>query len=63
MMDDYANYKEEDLAVCDTLCDACVLRMADDLSRCRKFPEGKPDEVLDPDYFCPEFAMTELDLK
>ena len=50
-MDDYANYKEEDLAVCDTLCDACVFRMADDLSRCRKFPEGKPDEVLDPDYF------------
>ena len=26
-----------------------------------KYPQGKPEETLDPDYFCPQFAVTELD--
>lgn len=60
-MDDYSNYKDGDLEICDVLCDACAFRIPEDLSRCRKYPQGKPEETLDPDYFCPQFAVTGLD--
>ncbi len=55
----YSEYRDGDLAVCDMLCDVCVYRFAGDVTRCKKYPQGKPEEILDPDYFCEEFAMND----
>lgn len=53
--------KNNDMTVCDTVCDVCIFNYPEDMSCCKKYPDGKPNEVLDPDYFCPLCMMTDFE--
>lgn len=58
--EDYLSYQSDELTLCDRLCDVCIYRDRKDPSVCQKYPNGKPDEMLDPDAICIYFAMTDL---
>lgn len=49
---------EDAMVVCDVICDACFYRYPEDTSSCKRYPQGKPDELLNPDYYCPKFSMS-----
>lgn len=59
--DDYYTYGDNDLQLADRLCQLCVFENPQEPGCCRKYPDGKPMEVLDPDYVCPLFSMFEFD--
>lgn len=58
--EDYFSYGSNDLIICERLCDACVFRMKD-AAVCRKYPEGKPEAMLDKDAWCTHFSVIERD--
>ena len=51
----------DDMEIGDSVCDFCIYRIAEDPSCCGKYPNGKPDELLDPNYYCPLCTMTDFD--
>ena len=51
----------DDMEIADMVCDFCIYRIAEDASRCEKYPNGKPDEVLDSYYYCPLCKMVDFD--
>lgn len=59
--DDYMTYTDGDLVICDHICQACAYKFKDDTACCEKFPDGKPTELLAPEYYCTEFSMVDLD--
>lgn len=59
--ENYLCYGEDDLKICDTVCQACAFRWPDDAARCRKYPQGKPAFILDPNQLCPFFTVIDLE--
>lgn len=57
----YMTCHDDDMFVCDILCDACAYRFENDPLICKKFPNGKPDEIMDPDFYCPGYSAFDLD--
>lgn len=57
----YDRYGQDDLNICDTVCEGCAFRWEEDPARCRKYPRGKPESVLDPDRLCPFFTVVDLE--
>ena len=52
----------EDLIVVDCLCDACAYRTEGNAASCRKYPNGKPENICQEGFFCPRFAVIDLDI-
>lgn len=56
---DYFTYKQGDIKFGNSQCDFCKYKDSNDITKCIKYPDGKPENIINTETKCQYLEMEE----